>query len=159
MIVDSEDFEWLNQWKWQLHGGKWGEYALRQKMEDGKSKPFYMHREILKHYNYKIKNLFVDHINHNGLDNRKANLRLVNDSQNQMNRIMAQNNNSGYKGITSYRNGKWRASTQLNQKHIHLGYFNTKEEAALAYNQFARENFGEFAYLNKIGGNRGSLYA
>jgi hypothetical protein len=144
-LVDDKDFEWLNSFHWYLHIDKWGKYAVRQKMIKGKLTCYSMHREILKRYGLLIKK-FVDHINHNGLDNRKSNLRTVTDSENQMNRQSF----SGYKGVTSYRTGKWRASAKLNQKNIHLGYFETKELAAEAYNRFAKENFGDFAYLNQI---------
>lgn len=152
-IVDSGDFEWLNQRKWWLHKGKWGEYAVRTKMVNRKIYSFSMHREILIRHGADLDGLFTDHINRNGLDNRKRNLRSATDSQNQMNRLLISNQNkSGYKGVTLYRNGKWRSSTKLNQQNIHLGYFNSKKEAAVAYNKFAIDHFGEFANLNQIGG-------
>jgi hypothetical protein len=147
-IVDDVDFEWLSQWKWYSNNSKWGDYANRQKMEKGKITHFYMHREIMKYYGYKIEGFFIDHINHNSLDNRKENLRLVNDSQSQMNRKIT--NKVGFKGVNLYRNGKWRAFSKINQKQIHLGYFNTKEEAAQVYNNFAIKNFKEYAFINKI---------
>ena len=152
-IVDNKDFKWLSQWKWWLHSTKWGEYAVRQKMVNRKVYNFSMHREILEHSGINLAGLLVDHKNGNSLDNRKENLRSATDSQNQMNRLLISNQNkSGYKGVTLYRNGKWRSSTKLNQQNIHLGYFDSKEEAAKAYNKFAVDNFGEFAFLNQIGG-------
>jgi len=151
-LVDNEDFEWLSQWKWSLKVTKWGDYVYRQKMIDRKSYSFMMHREILEHHGVNLDNLVTDHINHDGLDNRKENLRAATNSQNQMNRRLITTRN-GYKGVNLRRNGKYRASSTLNQKSIHLGYFNSKEEAARAYNKFAKENFGEFALFNQIGGS------
>lgn len=152
-LVDNEDFHWLNNFHWFLSVTPWGMYVYRQKMIKRKSYYLQMHREILKYHGIKIDNLLVDHRDNNGLNNQKYNLRSATNSQNQMNRkIKTTSNNSGYKGVTAYRNGKWRASTKINQKNIHLGYFDTKEQAAIAYNTFAKENFREFARLNQIGG-------
>lgn len=89
----------------------------------------------------------TDHINHNGLDNRRENLRFVTHGQNLMNQRMKRNNTSGYKGVSRCGNS-WKAQIQLNGKHIHLGYFKTKIEAARIYNQTAKELFGQYAYLN-----------
>jgi len=152
-IVDDEDFLWLSQFHWYTNSGKWNLYANREVMTEGKTSCFLMHREIMMHHGYKIEGFYVDHINHNGLDNRKENLRMVTASQNQMNRLPIKSL-SGYKGVTIYRNGKWRASAKVDQKNVHLGYFDTKEEAAIAYNSFAQRQFGSFAYLNVIGGKQ-----
>lgn len=93
----------------------------------------------------------VDHINGNGLDNRKENLRVVTNSQNLMNRGKNKNNTSGYKGVLwdKVRN-KWIALIGFNNKNIYLGRFFTKNEAAFAYNAKAEELFGEFAQINII---------
>ena len=58
-IVDSEDFEWLNQWKWALDSNKWTEYVYRLKMVDRKITYFSMHREILKRYGANLNNLSI----------------------------------------------------------------------------------------------------
>jgi hypothetical protein len=93
----------------------------------------------------------VDHINHNGLDNVKSNLRLVNHAQNAWHSQLAKNNASGYKGV-SYKTAekKWRAVIQIDGRRHHIGYFKAAEEAAEAYNREAMRRWGEYAVLNKI---------
>jgi len=96
----------------------------------------------------------VDHINGNGLDNRIENLRMCNNSQNQMNRRNQQNSLSKYKGVRKVQerklNNPWYASISKDRVKFHLGYFSTEKEAAEAYNNKAKELFGEFASLNTI---------
>ena len=86
--------------------------------------------------------LHLDHINGDRSDNRLCNLREATYSQNAQNRKLANNNTSGYKGV-SFKSNKWVAG-------INLGAFNTKEEAALAYNEAATKLFGEYAKLNEV---------
>ena len=106
-----------------------------------------MHRLIL---NAK-KGEQVDHINRNGLDNRKKNLRLCSHSQNGINRPFQKNNSSGFKGVHKYKyGGKWEVSIEKGGKNFYVGVFSDKKEAALAYNKKAKELFGEFAYQNPV---------
>ena len=94
---------------------------------------------------------YVDHRSHNPLDNRKVQLRICTNSQNNMYRYRQSNNTSGYKGVSWNQNaGKWRGYIKLNQKQIHLGLFACPLEAALAYNDAATKYFGEYALLNEI---------
>ena len=81
-LVDDEDFEWLNQWKWYANHLGYTWYVVRSVRYDNEVKAILMHRSIL---NAKIGEE-IDHINHNGLDNRKKNLRICTRSQNNMNR-------------------------------------------------------------------------
>lgn len=96
---------------------------------------------------------FVDHINRNTLDNRKSNLRLATRSQNMANRI-SRTGSSKYKGVHWRPNiSKWRAQIRMGEKgdkQLMLGYFDTEEEAALAYNAAALEKWGEYAFLNEV---------
>ena len=89
----------------------------------------------------------VDHINGDGLDNRRANLRAATPAQNGMNRTIGRNNTSGYKGVVRNR-ANWRARLETGGRIIQLGTFGTREEAARAYDAAAVEHFGEFALLN-----------
>jgi len=147
-IVDNEDFEWLNQWIWHVDWSKYTKsyYAKRGVFNGKNMTSIRMHREILN----APKSTQTDHINHNTLDNRKINLRIVTARQNAFNRSGAQiNNKSGFKGV--FRRGKkWGAQIGLHGKYRWLGVFTTPEEAALVYNEAAKKLFGEYACLNKV---------
>lgn len=144
-IVDEADYEWLNQWKWNLNSQT---YAVRGfYIGNYKQKTLSMHRLIID----APLGIFVDHINGNGLDNRRCNLRLCTHSQNHMNRKHHKDASSKYKGVSWHKPlKKWRTQIAVKQKGIHLGYFVSEIEAALAYNEAARIYFGEFAKLNII---------
>lgn len=144
-IVDDEDYEWLNQWKW-FHGRyKHGEYAQRSVYKDGKQTTQFMHRIILKTPD----ELLTDHINRNGLDNRRANLRICTATQNGSNRLVPKHNTSGYKGVGWHKQRqRWRARATADGIEHFLGYFSDIEEAAHAYDRAAIKFHGEFATLN-----------
>lgn len=91
---------------------------------------------------------FVDHINHDTLDNRRENLRLATIHQNMQNRGMSTNNTSGYKGVISCADGTFRPVISNDKSKRTFGHrYATPEEAYVIYCQFAREQYGEFAYL------------
>lgn len=91
----------------------------------------------------------TDHINGNGLDNRRANLREATSVQNACNRRLGSKNTSGFKGVSwKAASKKWVARIKTHGKATHLGYFSTPQEAARAYDAAARELHGEFARLN-----------
>lgn len=93
----------------------------------------------------------VDHINGNGTDNRRENLRVVSHSDNLVNRSGWRNSSSKYKGVTFYkRDGNWQSKICPHGKTIHLGYFANEEEAAIAYNNAAVLHYGDKAKLNEI---------
>jgi hypothetical protein len=93
----------------------------------------------------------VDHINGNGFDNRRINLRFCSNSQNLHNRTFQKNNTSGFKGVTFKKHcGRWAARIKSNGREIHLGYFSDPKAAALAYNAAAVDLQGEFARLNEV---------
>jgi len=93
----------------------------------------------------------VDHKNRNGLDNRRRNLRVCTDSQNQANRRRSRNNNSGFKGVSFHRaSGKYQAKIKVAGRMRWLGLFADPADAALAYNEAALKYHGEFARLNDI---------
>ena len=96
----------------------------------------------------------VDHINHNGLNNRRCNLRICTRSQNRRNSRSNRGSKSKYKGVvpvTGNIKRPWRTYTTVNNKRIWLGYYATEDEAGQAYNDYASKHFGEFACLNVIG--------
>jgi predicted nucleotide-binding protein len=93
--------------------------------------------------------LEIDHINRDGCDNRRSNLRICNRSQNNMNKTKYKNNTSNFKCVSfDKKRNKWKAYTKFNNRSIFIGYYSTPEDAALAYDLKAIELFGEFANLN-----------
>lgn len=93
----------------------------------------------------------IDHINNNGLDNRKKNLRFATHSQNLANARIRKRQASSYRGVYySKEKKKWRVLIGIDYSIKFVGYFKTQEEAALAYNKKAKEIFGEFACLNPV---------
>lgn len=149
VLVDSYNYTYLNQFTWQYGAG--GYAARHVYLGKGKQKNIFMHHLIIDIPTGKE----TDHINGNRLDNRKENLRAVTRSQNCMNRKISNlNNTSGYKGVVWHKVGKgyWKAYIKSNGKHIHLGLFEKKEDAAKAYDEAATLYFGEYAKLNFEGG-------
>jgi len=80
----------------------------------------------------------VDHINHDTLDNRKCNLRICTNKQNCENRKLDIRNKTGYTGVLEYKGNKYLAQIGHNNKNIHIGIFDTKEEASDAYNYYKK---------------------
>jgi HNH endonuclease len=136
-LVDDEDYEFLSQWNWSAvstHRRNSG-YAMRLDNRTGKT--FLMHRVILD----APSGAEVDHINGNGLDNRRANLRFATRQQGQANRRVFKSNKSGFKGVHFDKvTGKW--------KMVFSAHFDTAEEAARTYDKLAKMVFGDYAKGN-----------
>lgn len=147
-IVDDDDYDELIEKNWCISSNRKNgkRYAVCTTHPRGERSE-YMHRVIMK----APKGKHIDHINSDGLDNRKCNLRFCNNSQNHMNVGLRSDNTSGYKGV-SYSKGikKWSSKIWKDGKSIFLGYFDDKDDAARAYNRAAESLFGDFASLNKI---------
>jgi hypothetical protein len=114
----------------------------------------YVHRVVMARVlgRHLERNEKVDHINGNGLDNRRCNLRVVTHAENLANRPGWKQSSSKYKGVTFFkRDQKWQAKICPKGKTIHLGYFEDEKEAAHEYNKAAILHFGEMAVLNPIG--------
>jgi hypothetical protein len=139
ILIDDEDFDVLSNYRWYFETGEKWRYPRTAK----NGRWVTVHRMILGITDKEVK---IDHINHNPLDNRRINLRICTDSQNQGNRLPNSKTVSKYKGVYPL-NGKWAAKV----KRKHLGTFETQEEAALVYNEAAKVQFGDFAYLNALG--------
>lgn len=147
-LVDDQDYEILKGYSWRPVAGINTMYACTNiKDQDGKYKTYGMHRMIL---GLTDSNILADHKDLNGLNNQRYNLRVADHSQNCNNKSLAPDNKTGYKGVSHYYLDKNRfvAQVKKDKKSYYLGIFNTKEEAAIAYDLKAKELFGEFAYLN-----------
>lgn len=144
-IVDDDDFEWLDQFKWYIVGPSVsGKYYVARRSVDDKSGVRQMQYEVL----CRRPGLVIDHKNRDGLDNRKANLRWATQSSNTCNRDLPIGK-TGYRGVWKNGNG-FTARINKNKKRHHLGQFSTAAEAAAAYNEAAKKLHGEFAMLNPI---------
>lgn len=158
-LVDDEEYERVSKHKWYAKKGNSTYYAACNiyNKETRKQKHTLLHRFIL---NIKETSIEVDHINHNGLDNRKLNLRETTPQQNSRNRRMNKIKNGRYKGVYrhTYRSKKdgsflhyrYLAKIGYNGAEINIGLFHTDTEAAIAYNKKAIELHGEFAHINII---------
>lgn len=143
-FVDDEDAELVRGYKWLIHKAGKTEYARSMG-----TTMVYMHRLIL---NLSDPNILVDHIDHNGLNNTKSNLRLCNKSLNGANRTAANKNSSSrHLGVYWFKQTKrWGVSVWKNRIRYHVGYFKSEDDAALAYNKKAIELHGDFAHINRI---------
>lgn len=142
--VSPQDYELVNNIRWLgSSSGSSGAYAVHQSRENGVCKYLLMHRFILS----ATPKQSVDHKNHDTLDNTRDNIRICTNAENNRNRKGKSGSQSIYKGV-GVSCGKYKSVVGLNKKLIHLGTYQTETEAALAYDIFAHENFGDFAYLN-----------
>jgi len=150
-LIDDCDAH-LATHRWYAHrtrsAPRW--YAARHApREGGGRRTLLLHREILGITDPAIEG---DHIDGNGLDCRRHNLREATNQQNQANRGVPANNTSGYKGVHWHRaRQKWQALIKIAGKQRYLGLFATREEAACAYDAAALEALGDFARLNSQG--------
>jgi hypothetical protein len=146
-IVDADDYDRLSKYKWQLCCNGHTFYAFRWSSTRGGKK---RQRVLMHHQIIDIpEGMVCDHINHNGLNNRKPNLRPATVSQNNCNTRKRAHTTSRYRGVTwNARLNKWMAQIKANRRQIHLGVFDDEVEAAKAYDAAARKYHGEFAVLN-----------
>lgn len=142
-LVDDENFDMLNAHKW--HASKSGHkfYAQSKIWNGEKWKTTMMHRLIMQ----TPSGFETDHINGDGLDNRRDNLRVATRAQNSVNAGSHRDSILGVKGVSPER-GKYKATIRINGKSKNLGRFHDIGAAIAAYQAAAKEHHGEFAHVS-----------
>lgn len=146
MLVDKDDLYILSFYKWNICKKKFANYATAYIPGSGHvGKRIYAHRLIMG----AIKGQHIDHINGDGLDNRKKNLRISTNQQNHFNIHKKKRSSSRYKGVTWEKRRKvWVSQICIGGKHIYIGSFRLEKDAAVAYNEMAKKLFGDFVSIN-----------
>lgn len=143
-LVDDEDAGRVSLYPW--HAVKIREEFYAATTISGRR--MYLHRFITE----APRGFDVDHVNHDGLDNRRKNLRVCTHQQNLVNQKKQSGRSSRYKGVTWDKSrNRWRAQTKVLGRAVYLGYFRSEIQAAGAYDNFMRDLHGEYALLNLAG--------
>ena len=148
-LVDEADYELVSAYSWGVHehvrpsGATVGPYARAGvRCPDGRYTTLLMHKVISGWAQ-------TDHINHDGLDNRRDNLREASTRQNAQNRLSHRGTSSIYKGVFwNTRQARWQAKITVGGRQVWLGTYLDEAAAGRAYDAAAIEHFGPFACLN-----------
>lgn len=152
-IIDANDLDIARRYRWQVDIRPTGARYAAAYLREERTK-IYLHRLLT---GAPIRSR-VDHKNNDGLDCRRSNMRVCTNSQNLANTSVGTNNRSGFKGVSwSKQASRWRVTIKANGKQQHIGFFDDLVEAARAYDDKARDLFGEFACVNfPVGDERGA---
>lgn len=141
-LVDDEDFEYLNQFKWYAAKDHNTFYAARNGYKDHKQFKIMMHWDIMG-------SKMIDHMDRDGLNCQRLNMRKCNHSQNRINSIKQSNTSSKYKGVSWDKHAKmWNVRICIDKKRKNLGYFKDETKAAICYDVAAEKYYKEFSVFN-----------
>lgn len=151
LIVDNCDYGIVSSRRWHLVNSYSDRVSTTEYMGkiDGKyrSRHITIHRFLLN----APKEMSIDHIDGNGFNNQRANLRICTQRENNRNTRKRSGTTSKYKGVSFYKHiNKWCSEIKTESKKEFLGYFNNEKDAAMAYNKRAKEVFKDFARLNTL---------
>lgn len=141
-LVDKDDYGFLKNINWSESKSLNTSYAIARVWIGNKWHSVTMHRMIMR-----FSKRWVDHIDGNGLNNQKSNLRYCNQNQNSAN-SKNKDRKAPYRGVTKTKYGRYHARITVSTKTRHLGMFDTAEAAAKAYDEAARQHWGDFATTN-----------
>lgn len=146
VLIDDDDLPIVESKRWQAYGGPECYYAVNISRINGKLVSTYMHRLIIA----PPSGMVIDHMNGNGLDNRRSNLRIATHAQNNQNRKMRAGSEVPFKGVcrTGSKKNPYCVRMRIDGKSAYIGSYPTAEEAALTYDRMAIKLHGEFALLN-----------
>lgn len=137
-LFDQEDYGKIKKYCWYIRNNGY--------LATGSGKNTKLFHRLITNCN---KDMVVDHINHNKMDNRKDNLRICKQSQNSANSKTSINNTSGVTGVSwNKEKNRWSANIMVNRKSINLGYYDEFNDAARARKEAENKYFGEFSYDN-----------
>lgn len=145
VLVDDWDFDAVNAYRWCVMRAGNTRYAIRFEIVNGKQVTVLMHRAIIAPGD----DLSIDHINGNGLDNRRSNLRACTHADNLHNNRKSKAGGR-FKGVVKIQSGRYSARIGYKGKTVCLGTFALEIDAALAYNAAAERLYGEFARPNEV---------
>lgn len=148
-VITASDFELVSAFKWHLHPGRHTNYARTSIKKGGIVMHILMHVLILGKQSGSV----IDHIDENGLNNTRGNIRHVSPGMNRARAAHQKNNTTGSRGVYWHKAmGKWKAQIGHNGRRIHIGYFSSKRNATTAYSQKYREFFGSERQPTRDGG-------
>lgn len=141
-VIDASDAHLVDSFNWCASENGYCVYAKHVHTSDGGRKTMLLHRVITGADD----DVIVDHIDGNGLNNRRSNLRTATHSQNMFNQRTGRANTSGFKGVSWHKDmAKWEAHIQANGKKVNLGYFSSPEDASNARKAAAVRLHADFA--------------
>jgi|HubBroStandDraft_4_1064222.scaffolds.fasta_scaffold03171_8 hypothetical protein len=147
--VSPEDYDYLMKFKWHAQWDSRGQNFRAHRIEmKPKQHGVYMHRQIM---GVTVREIEVDHWNHDALDNQRGNLRLATRKQNNCNQRIRKDNTSGHKGVSwNSRHKRWCAQVNIDGKRVLIGRFKSIDDAVSAYEDVARRVHGEFFCKERV---------